>query len=151
VTTTSTRKPCHVTPDCRLDRMGDWPTVTTEDGKWLPDMTDVEFWAAYAEHREHEEEWAAAQPVGPCPFWCGLPAGHPWRSELGESLYRTHEYDCGGGVLVQQSEQNDGTCTDVSVWDGQESLTDGAAHFRRIAAGFLNAADKLDEITGGAR
>lgn len=115
----------------------------------LPFFADLLASGEWAEHEQHIEEYATAQPVGPCPFWCSLPAGHPWRSDIVASMSRAHGHECGGGVAVTQTEHNDGECGDVYAYLHEQDveMTD-TAEMRRLAAGILNAADKLDEIRG---
>ena len=109
------------------------------------------------------ETLAATQDLGTCPAWC-IGTDHPehdaWFADPGGD----EEYSrCHVGVLttnpvqvcVEQFEvRRDGEDTsEPAVIKCLAGADDGltAAEARQIAAGLLNAADRLDEITGGTR
>lgn len=111
----------------------------------------AELWnsGGFAEHVAHIRAYAAGLPVGPCPSWCLLPDGHPWEWEIGDSFSRVHEHDC-DGVVVSQEEYNDDSepRAVVAFVPGRDDIvTTDTAEMRRLGAGLLNAADRLDEIT----
>jgi hypothetical protein len=101
--------------------------------------------------------------VDPCPEWCETGSEHGTRRVDVDVWERSHEAaysqpDKRFTIYVQEFESITWDCTRTVepigvqvIVEDRRNTTYSADQCRRIAAALLNAADKLDEIQGGAR
>ncbi len=106
--------------------------------------------------------------INPCPDWCTLPAGHGYDSRIiaSDNLCRLHIV-AGRDITTDRAAASvDIEALEEASADGQQVLSIttpsllvsgmlegeafGAVQARQLAAALLDAADRLDEITGEA-
>lgn len=126
------------------------------DGVDLADINDQDFLYLLTHHVLEDKTEL------PCPSWCQRDAGHPFESHnpLTGRQSRPHSLVLASGegvyvAVVQDDEREPGD--DSTVVQGAPFVTVeiesdlDAASLRRRAADLLNAADRLDGITGDVR
>ncbi len=150
----------------RIEAMGedvnDYKIITiTEkivaDGVAVADVNDLDFLHLLS-HNYIEDQTAL-----PCPPWCETEAGHPFESyNANDRQVRPHSAalfreptNAAYVDLVQEDTRDPGDDSTASQGPAFISVcfegdyTDSGT-VRRLAAALLNAADRLDEVTGSA-
>jgi hypothetical protein len=88
--------------------------ITKDSAKKLADFLrdaiinapeEAEAWSAALASVDAAEAEAANAPTGPCPDWCGLPAGHAYRDGgPGGAMWRTHSLTVADGLELEAHE-----------------------------------------------
>ncbi len=129
-----------------------------QSGGAAHDVDELEFLRLLARHVLEDQTEAA------CPDWCTREHGHPFETNLDDGRQlRPHEAklpkpDVGADVylsLVREDERekgDDSTCLPMDpVVSFAVDGSFGSRELRQLAAALLNAADRLDEVTGDDR
>lgn len=110
--------------------------------------------AAIAQEEKMAIQLAALGPVPPCPPGCLDEPDHGYDSLVDEdgTFARLHTLGKFGDTAVEvcQPEHNGPSGVVLKapyIWQGYADGAYNAEQIRRMAAGLLNAADKLDEVT----
>lgn len=104
------------------------------------------------------EAFALSPTANPCPAWCGQELGHPYDSELGGEVYRSHELSLGSVgdvqalVVADDTARSDESAPHVSgpklmLWapDAMQIRPDQA---EQMAAMLVDAAARFRTIVG---